>query len=159
FFPTASEVRALARSRLDKDKVSVIIGGTSVMHGTGQRSGQVWTERLQRLLGDRYQVLNLALRSGASVEFGALAAEVIASDHRRLLYVTDYRAPVEPDGFRYRYLFWDAYWQGLLRENLAREDWVREVARRRADDEAFWELQRAMWLDHWLRARDLWSRL
>src|SRR5262249_24087911 len=154
---TAHEVRALARSRLEPTKVSVIVGGSSVMHGTGQRSGHVWTDQLQRLLGSDYQVLNLAVRSGQPVEFGAIAAEMLAGDHPRLIYVTDYRNPVEVDGNMYRYLFWDAYCRGLLQVNAARDAWVREAIRLRRNDEGFKELQREMKIDAQLRVRDFWT--
>src|SRR5438270_788218 len=62
-YPTASQVRAIAKSRLDPDKVAVVIGGNSILYGTGQRAEHVWTKELQALLGDPYQVINFAMRS------------------------------------------------------------------------------------------------
>src|SRR5262249_38079452 len=64
YYPTVGQVRQFARSHYDRDKVLVIVGGSSVLHGTGQRAGHVWTDRLQEELGDGYQILNLALRGG-----------------------------------------------------------------------------------------------
>src|SRR5690348_8568906 len=58
YYPTVNEVCALARGRLDRDRVAVIVGGSSVLHGTGQRADQLWTDRLQALLGDDYRVIN-----------------------------------------------------------------------------------------------------
>src|SRR5207244_523682 len=50
YHPTASQVRALAKSRLDPDKIVVIVGGSSVLHGSGMRGGHVWTTELQAQL-------------------------------------------------------------------------------------------------------------
>jgi len=68
-YPTASQVRVLARERLDPNKIAVIVGGNSILHGHGQRVEHVWTRRLQKLLGDDYCVLNLAVFSAEPAEF------------------------------------------------------------------------------------------
>src|SRR5438045_8141064 len=52
YYPTVCEMCQLARSRLDPGKVVVIIGGSSVLHGTCQTADEVWTRRLQDDLGD-----------------------------------------------------------------------------------------------------------
>jgi hypothetical protein len=130
YYPTVCQVRALAQSRLDPEKIVVLVGGSSVLHGTGQTRDEVWTERLQRQLGDRYQVLNLALRRGRSTELGAVMAEVLACDYPKLLLITD-TFPAEmypdPDGFFHKYLFWDAYYKGLLLPDAAREERLAEL--------------------------------
>jgi hypothetical protein len=130
YYPTVCQVRALAHSRLDPDKIVVLVGGSSVLYGTFQARDEVWSERLQRQLGDRYQVLNLALRSGRSTELGAVMAEVLARDYPKLLLITD-TFPAEmypdPDGFFHKYLFWDAYYKGLLLPDAAREERLAEL--------------------------------
>ena len=35
YYPTTSQVQALARETLDRDKVAVIVGGNSIMYGGG----------------------------------------------------------------------------------------------------------------------------
>src|SRR5436309_1005569 len=50
YYPTACQVLELAHSRLERDQIAVIVGGTSVLHGTSQPPGHVWTDRLQALL-------------------------------------------------------------------------------------------------------------
>src|SRR5437867_942014 len=47
YYPTASQVRALARSRLQRDKIAVVVGGDSVLQGTGQNITGLWTRKLQ----------------------------------------------------------------------------------------------------------------
>src|SRR5204863_7293825 len=73
YYPPARAVRALARSRLDPNKVVVVVGGNSIMQGFSQAPDEVWTRRLQEQLGDEYQVLNLALPGCTVVEFGTTA--------------------------------------------------------------------------------------
>src|ERR1035441_7950718 len=82
YYPTASQVRAIATSRLDRDKIAVVIGGNSILYGTGQRVDHVWTKELQILLGDRFRVINFAMRGATAGEFGATAAEVLENDHK-----------------------------------------------------------------------------
>src|SRR6476619_494666 len=36
FYPTIRQVRQVARATLDPAKIAVVIGGSSIMHGTGQ---------------------------------------------------------------------------------------------------------------------------
>src|SRR5262249_8702245 len=117
YYPTASQARALARARLDPAKVAVVVGGNSVLYGTGQRGRAVWTKELQALLGERYQVINLGARGAEPSEFGATAAEMLSGEYPRLIFISDLgssTAPGNPDGNIYRYFFWDAYYKGLL---------------------------------------------
>src|SRR5690242_14652418 len=43
FYPTASEVVAVARAGARSDQVLVIIGGSSIMFGAGQGVDELWT--------------------------------------------------------------------------------------------------------------------
>jgi hypothetical protein len=118
FYPTASQVRELARSELERDKIAVVIGGSSRLHGTGQPLAAVWTRRLQAELGDDFQVLNFALRAGNTCEFGELIAEMLLPEHSRLIFISD----VNPggwihtrlDGDHFRYFYWDARSKEML---------------------------------------------
>jgi lysophospholipase L1-like esterase len=162
FYPTARQVRALGRDRLPPDKVAVIVGGNSIMYGFGQTSRGLWTKALQAELGDGYRVINLALPGAGPAEFGAAAAEVLARDHPKVLFlasVSSAGTPLEPDGNVYRYFFWDAYSRGLLLADAQREALVRELCKERKDDGAFTELQRQMRVDRFIYSRDLWTRL
>src|SRR5262249_11133575 len=87
-YPTASQLRALARGRLDPNKIAVIVGGNSILHGVGQRVEHVWTHRLQKLLGNDYCVLNLGVFSAEPAEFGAVVAEALAAEYPRMILIT-----------------------------------------------------------------------
>jgi hypothetical protein len=163
FYPTASQVRALAEDRLPRDKIAVIVGGNSIAHGVGQRPGHVWTQRLQEELGDDYRVINLAMHGAAPGAFAAVAADMLSADHPKLIYVAGIGCsgvPNEPDGpLPYRYFFWDAYYRGLLLDAPVRRDAVRRVCQERKDDAAFAELRWQMQLDRFVSSRDLWTTL
>jgi hypothetical protein len=116
YYPTARQVRSFGRECLDPDKIVVVVGGSSILHGTGQRVEHVWTRKLQELLGEEYQVVNFALRCGLTAEFGEICAEIFQRDHQRILFVSDMRPGTlhpDPEGCQYRHFFWDAYYKNL----------------------------------------------
>jgi hypothetical protein len=121
YYPTASQMYALARETFDVDrqnKIAVIVGGTSVMYGFGQSVDKLWTEELQRQLGKSYQVLNLALPGAITTEGGALITQsLVKRGYEKIIYVADAYPLVffQPEGFSVnKYLFWDAYYKDLL---------------------------------------------
>jgi hypothetical protein len=163
YYPTLSQVRALARATVDPRKVVVVLGGNSIMQGSGHRKSHVWTRHLQTLLGSDFQVLNLALPACQPFEFGATAAEVLSRDFPRLLLITNISPGLnstllpEPDGTpRLRYFFWEAHRRGLLMDSAARDHWLRE-AEHKGRDESFREMQDQLRLDLRLHFRDLWN--
>jgi hypothetical protein len=169
YYPTANQVRELARSKLDPGKIAVIVGGSSRLHGTCQSIPFVWTRRLQDELGDEFQVLNLALRSGTTAEFAEPVAEMLYREYPRLIVVSDINpggmSCHRPDGNLHRYFYWDAFYKGLLLPAPQRNTYLREVGGR--EDEvgrkagkllaADAELRRRMKLDAALYFTDLWN--
>ncbi len=159
-YPSAGQVLALARARLDRGKVAVIVGGNSVLHGVGQRSELLWSKALQAQLGDDYRVLNLAMRGAFPVEFGGVAAEALSGEYPKMVYVTLTGLAVggPPDGYFYHYLYWDAWGRGLLRESPEREEGLRTyplVTQR--GPEKMGELARQGRLNAYLYFNDLWN--
>jgi hypothetical protein len=163
-YPTVAHIRALGRDRLDPGKIVVVVGGNSVLYGAA-RLPDSFATRLQALLGDDYQVLNLAMCGALSAEFGATAAEVLSQDFPRLIFVSnDWPGPKwgigEPDGRPYvRYLFWEAHARRWLTNDPVREARLHELARARRDEAAYSELRLQIRLDHTLSFRDLWTTL
>lgn len=165
-YPTASQLRELGRARADGGQILVVVGGSSVFHGAGQSAEELWTRRLQEELGDGFAVLNLAMPAGAPHEFGAYAAEMLARDHEKVIYV----APVsssgcgeDPDGYLYRYLYWDAYTKGMLPPNPAREERLAKLNQARRNDPKtgpeYKEFMRRIHCDRYLRFQDCWTRV
>jgi hypothetical protein len=175
YFPTASQVRAMARGYFKKDKITVIVGGNSILFGSNQWPANVWSRHLQENLGKRFQVLNLAVPAAYTNEFGAWGAEIIARDYPRLIFITDFGGSTLPsslDGCRYRYFFWDAYYKGLLSHDTVRRQALEGlIAQRSRNDyqppevekapentpDGFAELLRRSWLDNYLRFQDFWT--
>lgn len=161
YFPTALQVRALARRELPRDKIAVVVGGSSVMQGRGQKADELWTKRLQTELGDDFRVLNLAMPGGAPNEHGQLAAEMLCRDGRKVIYVCDCFVngfADAPDGNRdvYRYFFHDARARNLLLPHAERDRALADLAGHRGRHDAFAELTIQTGANRWLSFNDLW---
>jgi len=129
YYPTIAELCSIVRARCRPDQVLVIVGGNSIFYGVGQPAADMWTNRLQELLGDRYAVVNLAFRGAAADDGGALAAEVLRQEFPRQIYVANVgmMTCLDPSGSDpYRFMFWEAYFKGLLLPHPARSEWVRQ---------------------------------
>src|SRR2546421_7177941 len=118
YFPTARQVRTIIeQSRQATPKVFVIVGGSSVLHGSGQPADLVWTRFLQEELGPDYQVINFAQRSGSAADFGNIAAELLLLQSRPVIFVGDasivnYALPLQISF--YRHIIFDAWHRGYL---------------------------------------------
>ena len=164
YFPTASQLRNFAEDRIPPGKIGVVIGGDSVLYGVGQRAGHVWTSRLQALLGNEYEVINVAQRGGAADETGNWVAEMLLAAGRRVILVADFGtcgANVftglysDPSGIRYRDIYWDAHYKGLVK------DWPERSARLSSLPSRGKRLELLLmtWLDSWFYFRDMWTAL
>ena len=160
YYPTASELVAYVNATTRQDQIAVVIGGSSVMRGDGQPVGNIWTENLQRELGDRYRVFNFAMASGMPTEHGGVAAQALVKDGRRVIFVGDallYQFGA-PDGIEYRYVFYDALYKGMLLENPERDVRLRVHRERNARASAAAPtLHQSAMLDSWLYFTDLWN--
>ncbi|HEY3902226.1 MAG TPA: hypothetical protein VGM54_26670 [Chthoniobacter sp.] len=157
FYPTASQLIALVRAQCppSSDKTLVIIGGNSVFNGSGQKRDDIWSEVLQRELGDSYKVVNLSAPGAGVVDNGGVIFEALAHQYPRALLV----ANTEPGYYKpanrsaYAYLFWDAYYKGLLPPE------AKAVANNAQGKPTSYE--REFRLGRWLNSRlyfnDLWS--
>lgn len=157
FYPTASQTYRIVRSKIKRDKILVVIGGSSVMQGMGQRLNEVWSKKLQEALGDDYRVVNFAFRGGQANEVGMIAAELLSRDYKKLIFIADFVPPRlshQPDGREFKYFFWDAYYKGLLLPNPAREKQLLTLK-----DAKTMEIIRGGRLDGSLYFNDLWNTL
>ncbi|MGA2940051.1 MAG: hypothetical protein ABSF52_23560 [Syntrophobacteraceae bacterium] len=122
FYPTARQVWQLTLSQVCRDKVNVIIGGSSVMYGNGQPAGATVADRLQEALGDGYVVLNLAMPGGRLTGQGLFVAERLMKEGYPIIFIADLWL-ANPDRDKvlfsmgwevYHYFYWDARFNGFL---------------------------------------------
>lgn len=160
FYPTASELVSHVRHTVPRSKYLVVVGGASYFRGTGQNPDELWTLELQRLLGDDYAVVNFAMDQSGVTSFAAVAFQVLSRDYPRIAYVTN-ASPVVVDpidgGETYRYVFWDAYYKGMIPLPDPWSERVRELARDERRDPAGLELHLGKWIDQFTHACDLWT--
>ena len=158
FYPSYDSMQKLALDRWSPGKVLVIIGGNSVLNGVGQQVENLWSRRLQHLLGTGYVVVNLAFRGAVATEGAALVAEDLRGRGIPVIYVanSDAGSCGMPVGRIYEYLFWEAAAAGALSPSAARDDMIARLHDLRAWAKTR-EFQRAAWLNHWLHFQDLWT--
>lgn len=160
YYPTILEAENLVRQNAPPGKILVIVGGNSILYGLGQPAGHVWTDYLQRALGSDYAVVNLAFRGSGSNDGGAVVAEALRREFPRQIYIANEwptEFPPAAGGFFFRFMYWDAYYKGLLIDDPAR---IAAIASDR-EDAAFWaattELKTRMLLDRFFHFQDFWN--
>lgn len=160
YYPTVDEMCAIVRARCRPDQILVLVGGNSILNGVGQPADQLWTLELQRLLGDRYAVINFAFRGALATDGGAVIAEVLRKEFPRQIYI----ANMQPMGdlhalglLTYQFIFWEAHARGLLEDYAPREKMVGEFRRSKEAPPNLRELTIMAHADAVLRYRDLWN--
>jgi hypothetical protein len=160
FFPTASELHELGKAELDPNKVAVIVGGNSVTYGFGQMQTEVWTRKLQEELGDDYRVLNLAMWGAYPHEFGGVGAEMLSRERQRLIYITTCFPAIYPGRVtsgKNAYVYWDAYYKGLLRSYPEREEAIKQYEKKNAESAQSTEQHARGRMNSWCYFDDLWT--
>src|SRR4051812_4776672 len=73
YYPTAPQVRELARSQLPQDRVAAVIAGNAILAGAGpfESPAGCGRHKLRRSRGDRYKVASLAMAGARPADFGA----------------------------------------------------------------------------------------
>jgi hypothetical protein len=88
--PTVRSVWNMVQARVaDRSKAVVIVGGSSVPYGLGQRMGHTFAEQLGEELGPDYVVINLAMRSGDVAGIAMFIAESLQAQGRKVFYIAD----------------------------------------------------------------------
>jgi hypothetical protein len=158
YYPTYSQALNVARERVKPGKILVIICGDSVFHGTGQRATHIWTIHLQKLLGDDYSVVNLAIPGGVPQEFGIPIAEQLQAEGVPVIVVC--RGNIfDWDGYLNRYIFWDAWGKGYIQPDSRRDTWLAEFTTKYAKEQKSLELKHRGRVDGVTYAADLWTHL
>jgi alginate O-acetyltransferase complex protein AlgI len=160
FYPTASQVMAVADSTLPKDKIIVVVGGDSVFLGLRQNVNEVWTIELQKQLGDRFAIFNVGMPDGSPTGIGAVTFEMLAKNHPRIIYAFSqlpmYRVEID-GGITYRYFFWEAYYKGLIDLSPDRRREMEQCRSAEMKNPDGQELHIGTFLDSYVNANDLWT--
>jgi hypothetical protein len=128
----------------------------------GQPAEELWTNHLQRQLGGKYCVRNFAFRGAAPADAGAVIAEVLRTEFPRQIYVANERAVAGIDSLGsppYRFVFWQAYFDGRLLESPIRDQRVRERLLAPANLGHTALVVGDALLDRALRYREFWNRV
>lgn len=127
YLPTARQIATLVNELDAANKTLVLIGGSSVLRGTGQRESEVWTRALQDELGRQFVVVNLAMNGGAAPGAASYMTEMLTKMGRQAILVSD----MLPDTWRpdsvnqhYRYLYFEAEARGYLFSSKLRSRYI-----------------------------------
>jgi hypothetical protein len=161
YYPTLSEMCAIVRSKCRPDQILVIVGGDSILLGTWQKEADVWTNRLQELLGDSYCVINFSFRGGSATDCGAVLAETLRGEFPRQILIAD-DPPITNvlamGSQPYRYVFWQAYFEGRLITYPQREARIRELVSQDPGERLrLLETRISVWFDTVVHFHDLWN--
>jgi hypothetical protein len=160
YYPTLEEMCGVVRTRCRSDQVLVIVGGNSIFHGVGQPAEKLWTNELQRQLGDRFAVVNLAFRGAFCTDGAAIVAEVLRKEFPRQIYVANsgpFAMPEPMGSGTYRYLIWEARSRGLLERFAPREEIIDQYRSQDYTSGQLFDLWALDFMDRALRFRDLWN--
>lgn len=161
FYVTTNELLSYVRHEVPKDKTLVLIGGASYFRGMGQDKNELWSKELQKKLGPDYAVVNYGADLAGATAFAGVAFQILAQEYPKILYIANI-GPVEhhdiDGGELYRFIFWDAYYKGLLPSGAGAwaEDLQKILAQQRRDS-ATKEMHLGKWLDSYTYSCDLWN--
>ncbi len=164
FYPPFRMMEHVALNRLRPGQTLVIVGGNSIFNGVSQLPPELWSRRLQELLGpEKYVVVNLAFGGSGPTEAGALVAEALVRRGLPVLFVDNMGTgtPPNPIGNIYGYFYWEAKAQGALFPQPAREARLAQylavtTEKNRLKEE---ELRRAARLNAHLYFQELWHEI
>jgi hypothetical protein len=161
YYPTARELLTTARNEVSKDKILVLLGGSSIFRGAGQDANELWSDQLQRLLGDKYKVINYATDGASFSSFGGVVYRMLRKEYPKIIFVIatyPFNSQGEMDGLDpYSYLFWDAYYKRLFEPDIKETELINQLRKRQIKTAAGIEQHVMNYLDSLFYFRDLWN--
>lgn len=164
FFPPFRMLEHLALSRWQPGQTVVIVAGNSIFNGVSQPVQEIWTQRLQEILGpEKYVVVNLAFSGAYPTEAGALVAESLIRRGIPVLLVSNMATDVPGRSYsgKYGYYFWEAKAQSALLPYPPRDADLRMWESKQPEEKqrAQGELRRAAALNKHLYFQELWHHV
>jgi hypothetical protein len=153
---------AIAESGSKPDQTIVVIGGNSIFYGLGQNVSDLWTDRLQDMLGNRFAVFNFAMPAADPFDAAYWAAEALLKKRKKVLYITTAipgKTGTVGGSDLYGYTFWDANEKHLLFNDKTRKQSIAMQINSLPEKERLRleELQLRMKLDSFCYFEDLWT--
>ena len=170
-YPTLENLLQFVRQKAPPGKILVLAAGSSISLGAGQQNNHLWTNLLERELGDEFAVVNVSFRSAKFTSIGLPLIEILSHEYPRLIFVTESRPGYAPEWMQYdsrssyfypyNYLLFQAWLSGRLLPNPKRDGELLEALH--SSDEftrlhAREDLIRAV-LERATHASDLWNFL
>jgi len=130
-YPTVDNLLQFIRGKASTDKTLVLVAGSSILLGVGQQEEHLWTNGLQKELGDEFAVVNISFRGAKLTSAGLPLAEMLSKEYSRWCLVTDTPPCTAPDWlvfngsssyvYPYDYIVWQSWLSGNLLPNGARD--------------------------------------
>ncbi len=161
YYPTASELVATAKHDVDPNKILVLIGGSSVFRGDGQNEDELWSQKLQVILGNQYKVLNYGFNGARFPAFSGVAFRMLSERFPRIIFVSTCeflgdKKQIDGGDF-YGYLFWDAYYKGLFHPDKSEKQKISTLRKQQIFTEKGSEVHFMSFLDSFFYFRNLWN--
>lgn len=160
YYPTAHEMLATARRHVSRDKILVLIGGSSIFRGTGQNPNDVWSLALQKSLGDKFKVLNYGIDGGSLPTFGGVVFRMLREEYSKIIFVSTctYSNPGPMTGSpAYSYFFWDAYYKKLFHPDENEQRTIEKLRREQLQTASGIEQHLLSFLDSIFYFKNLWN--
>ncbi len=117
FFPTIRQQHIWVKQQATIDQTIVVLGGSSFLLGNGQPVDLSTGVVLQKKLGPKFKVVNLAVQGGGAFGQGLYVASKLRSEGYKVIFISDinpgYAPPFENDT-PYAYSYWQAKFAGFL---------------------------------------------
>jgi hypothetical protein len=129
-YPTLQNLEAFVRGKASPYRILVLVGGSSIPLGVGQANAHLWTNLLQEDLGGDYRVVNVSFRAALAPSILLPLADALRREYPRAIFVSDmtpYKVPgflsyeKGPYSYPYDYVVWQAWVNGSLSQNPARD--------------------------------------
>lgn len=161
YYPTANELLETVRHMADHNQILVVIGGSSILRGCGQDPDELWSTELQRLLGNRFKVINFATDAATPYSFGGVAFRMLRKEYPKIIFVGS-ASPFNGQGSMqgnepYDYLFWDAYYKKLFEPYNNENKIIKQIRKKEIMTAKGADLQIVSFLDSLFYFRNLWN--
>lgn len=162
YYPISHELLETAKHDVHRDKILVVVGGSSIFRGTGQNPHELWTLELQRLLGDKFKVINYAIDQASFTSFGAVAFRILREHYPKIIFTSTCQqtgsGPL--DGIDiYNYFFWDAYYKKLFHPEKFEAEKISKIRKDQIMTPKGLEQHILSYLDSFFYFRNLWNWL